>query len=67
MNETDPIRLPKFLEGEKLPPEYYFPPDPYRNPPECKYDLRALVQYARKNGKKIVDLSNEEVRAFLIE
>ena len=47
MNETDPIRLPKFLEGEKLPPEYYFPPDPSRNPPVNTISGRWSNMHAR--------------------
>ena len=30
--------------------EYLGCPNPYRNPPACKYDHRALVEYAKKWG-----------------
>ena len=33
------IPIPKFLEGEELPPGYFCPPDPYSNPPSSRYDM----------------------------
>ena len=35
IEETDmtEIRIPKFMEGEKLPPGYFDSPDAYSNPP----------------------------------
>lgn len=66
MNGTEYIRIPKFMEGEALPPGYFDSPDPYRNPPKTKYNMRAMVNYALKNGKNVTDLTQEEVRPFLI-
>ncbi len=66
MNGTEYIRIPKFMEGETLPPGYFDSPDPYRNPPKTKYNMRAMVNYALKNGKNVTDLTQEEVRPFLI-
>ena len=65
--DIESIQLPKFLEGEELPPGYYDLPDPYQNPPESKYDLRAMIDYARKTGKRVIDLTKEEAEAFLIK
>lgn len=58
------ICFPKFLEGEPLPPGYLEPPNPYVNPPTRKVDLGALAKYACENGKRIVDLTKEEVAQF---
>ena len=66
MNGTEVIKIPRFLEGEQLPAGYFDPPDPYSNPPKSQYNLRAMVNYALQNGKKITELSKEEVRPFLI-
>ena len=66
MNGTEIMRLPRFLEGEPLPEGYYEAPDPYKTAPSCHIDLPALARYARKSGKKITDLSKEEVKQFAI-
>ena len=65
MNGADFVKIPKFMEGELLPEGYYDPPDPYQDPPESKYDFIAMVNYANKNGKKVPDLTREEVAQFL--
>jgi len=65
--DSDPFPLPKFLEGEELPAGYYDLPDPYLDPPESKYDLRAMIDYARKTGKRVVDFTKEEAEEFLIK
>ena len=65
MNEfMNEFTLPKFLEGEPLPPGYFEPVDPYSDPPECNIDLGALMRYADENGKRVVDLTKEEVAQF---
>ncbi len=60
------IRVPLFMEGEELPPGYFDSPDPYKNPPASRYNMRAMVNYALKTGKNVTDLTEEEVRPFLI-
>ena len=45
---------------------YYETPNPYVNAPSCHVNLLELSRYARKKGKKLVDLSQEEVNQFLI-
>lgn len=67
MNETDFIRIPKFMEGETLPAGYFDAPDPYSNPPRAQYNIRALVNYALKQGKQVTDLTKEEVKPFLLK
>ena len=59
-------RIPKFMEGEKLTTGYYDQPDPYKNPPKSPYNLRLLSRYAKKVGKKIVDLTKDEVSQFAV-
>lgn len=57
-------KLPKFLEGEALPCGYFDPPNPYDNAPKCDVNLLELSRYARKCGKRLVDLTKEEVDMF---
>lgn len=65
MNGTDMVRLPKFLEGEILPKDYYATPDPYSLPDTGKYNLGGMVRYAIKHGKQVTDLTKEEVKEFI--
>lgn len=66
MNGTETIAKPKFLENEELPPSYYEVPDPYKSAPSCNVNLLELSRYARKIGKKLVELTKEEVLQFTI-
>lgn len=65
MNGID-IKKPKFLEAEKLPKSYYESPNPYKNAPSCNVNLLELSRYAKKAGKKIIELTREEVQQFAI-
>ena len=67
MSGISVVRIPRFLEGEPLPAGYYDSPDPYAEPPKSKYNLRAMVNYALKNGKKVPELTREEAAQFLID
>ena len=58
---------PKFLEGITLDKSYYEQPDPYSNAPSCHVNLRELSRYAKEHGKRIVDLTKEEVERFSIK
>lgn len=66
MNGTERRPLPKFLEGEPLPKGYYDPANPYVSSPSCHVDLPALAKYPKKVGKKLTELTKEEVRRFAI-
>ena len=66
MNGIKRRPLPKFLEGEPLPVGYYEPPNPYVSAPSCHVDLPALSKYAKKTGKKLTELTKEEVKKFAI-
>ena len=57
---------PKFLENKPVPPSYYEEPNPYINSPSCHVNLLELSRYARKCGKKLVELTEEEVKMFSI-
>ena len=57
---------PKFLEDVTLMPGYYQQPDPYVNAPSCHVNLLELSKYARQCGKKLVELTKEEVQKFSI-
>lgn len=56
---------PKFIT-EKVEPGYYNKPDPYVNAPSCHVNLLELSRYAKKQGKKLTDLTKEEVNRYSI-
>lgn len=66
MSGTKTLERPKFLEGVELPNSYYETPDPYKSVPSCNVNLLELSRYARKIGKKLVELTKEEVQQFAI-
>ena len=66
MKGTNTLERPKFLEGVELPNSYYETPNPYKTAPSCNVDLLELSRYARKIGKKLVELTKEEVQQFAI-
>ena len=57
---------PKFLENSVTNPNYYTRPNPYVNAPSCHVNLLELSRYAKKCGKKLVELTQEEVNKFSI-
>lgn len=57
---------PKFMENRVIAPSYYEQPDPYTNAPSCHVNLLELSRYAKQCGKKLVDLTLEEVKNFSI-
>ena len=65
MSGTERLAVPKFLEGETLPPGYYDPPNPSTNPPTCKMDLSGLLAYmVEKEKKSGWELTKEEMKRF---
>lgn len=62
MNGTEP----KFLNNENISPYYYQQPNPYENPPSCNINLLELSRYAKKVGKKLIELTKEEIQQFAI-
>lgn len=46
--------------------DYYAPPNPYKNAPSCGIDLLELSRYARRQGKKLRELTEEEIDRFRI-
>lgn len=57
---------PKFLENVQLNQEYFQSPNPYINAPSCHVNLLELSRYAKKNEKRLIDLTKEEVQQFAI-
>ncbi len=57
---------PKFIIGEPNT-DYYAKPNPYVNAPSCDVNLLELSRYARKEGKKLIELTREEVDKFAIQ
>lgn len=57
---------PKFLEDVELPADYYEKPNPHVNAPSCHVNLLEMSRYVKRNGKKLVELTREEVKMFSI-
>lgn len=57
---------PKFMENSIIDQSYYEQPDPYVNAPSCHVDLLELSRYAKRCGKKLTELTQEEVKIFSI-
>lgn len=57
---------PKFMECDIVSENYYEMQDPYVDAPSCHVDLLELLRYAKKCGKKLTELSKEEVQKFAI-
>lgn len=55
---------PKFLEGIAVSERYHAMPDPSRSPDPAGVDLLAMSRYAKRIGKRMIDLSKEEVDTF---
>lgn len=56
---------PDFLDTP-VDENYYKTPDPYVNAPSCNINLLALSRYAKKQGKKLMELTKEEIQRFAI-
>lgn len=56
---------PKFIVGN-VRQDYYKKPDPYANAPSCHVNLLEMSRYARKAGKKLAELTREEVDRFAL-
>lgn len=63
MNGTN---KPLFLQNKKLNETYYNTPNPYINVPSCNVNLLELSRYAKKQKKKLIDLTADEVKMFAI-
>ena len=57
---------PRFMENLVIAPSYYEQPDPYVNAPSCHVNLLELSRYAKKSKKKLIELTQDEVKRFLI-
>ena len=57
---------PKFMDKSSIDQNYYEQPNPYVNAPSCHVNLLELSRYAKQCGKKLVELTQEEVRNFSI-
>ena len=44
--------------------EYYATPDPYSNPVPTKINLTEMSRYAQRVGKKLSELTKDEVKMF---
>ena len=57
---------PKFMENSTLHSSYYKQPNSYVNAPSCHVNLLELSRYAKKHGKKLVELTLDEIKKFSI-
>ena len=58
---------PRFMKNSEVNQSYYEQPNPYVNAPSCHVNLLELSRYAKKCGKKLVELTQEEVKKFSIQ
>lgn len=56
---------PNFIQGNVCR-GYYEKPNPYVNAESCHVNLLELSRYAKKVGKKLIELTKEEVDKFMI-
>ena len=59
------IRKPAVILADSME-EYIAPLDPYKPSPKSKLHIQKLVQYAERVGKKIEELTAEEILQFKI-
>ena len=57
---------PRFMENSVVNQSNYEQPNPYVNVPSCHVNLLELSRYAKKCGKKLAELTQEEVKKFSI-
>ena len=57
---------PKFMENSTMNPSYFEKPNPYVNAPSCHVNLLELSRFAKQCGKKLIELTQEEVKKFSI-
>lgn len=57
---------PKFMENVGVNQSYFEEPNPYVNGPSCHVNLLELSRYARQSGKKMTELTAEEVKRFAL-
>ena len=55
-----------FYKEVQLTSSYYKQPNPYVNAPSCNVNLLEMSRYAKKSGKRLIDLSSAEVNRFAI-
>lgn len=60
------LTRPVFLDLDNLPKGYNDEVNPYANPPRSTVDLRAMFRYAAEHGKKMIELTRDEVKQFEI-
>ena len=58
---------PKFMENQIPAQSYFEQPNPYVNAPSCHVNLLELSRYAKRCGKKLIELTQEEVKKFSIQ
>ena len=54
------------MENQILAQSYFEQPNLYVNAPSCHVNLLELSGYAKRCGKKLVELTQEEVKKFSI-
>lgn len=57
---------PNFLKDDNLPQSYYATPNPYSHPVSTRINLLEMSRYAQQTGKKLSELTKEEVKKFEI-
>lgn len=61
MHGIKPITFTKDINSK-----YFSVPNPYSTAPSCHVNLLELSRYAKRNGKKMIDLTEQELEMFKI-
>ncbi len=56
----------KYWDGRTPTADFFAPVDPYREQPDCPFDLSKVLAYAKAKGKKVMDLTYDEVQQFTV-
>ena len=61
------MERPKFLQDVSLPESYFVQPNPYEDLQESDVNLLELSRYAKSIGKRLSDLSKDEINMFKVK
>ncbi len=56
----------KYWDGRTPAADFFAPVDPYQEQPNCPFDLSKALAYAKSKGKKMMELTYDEVQQFAV-
>lgn len=58
-------KIPKFVDTDNLPKQYYEEVNPYVKRPECIINIKKLSQFVKENKCNVEDITKEEAKIFM--